>query len=277
MIETPDVSVHAPLRTRERWIYGGVGAMAPLAVAAATQDLGAVFSNTTTITMIGWSARVVLLFIIGGFVAFLHKKENDAWRCFLIGLAAPALITTGLAGSANRRVSAMPGLLTSAYAQATSSTATAPSSIKTIPLQSFGESFADQIARGFFGKNPQQTMIIVTSEPNAAVAQKVAASVADFAKCAVKKDKQLDAPGIAEPFIIADNKQNRYLVAVQTGNPDAGIAFFRTLNQHFPVQDMIVSKQSSKAEDLSKRLKDYASTGEQIVSILAPFKNSCPL
>jgi hypothetical protein len=89
------------LRVSERWIYGGLGALAPVIVSALTLDIESVFaSNLSFLVVIFWISRCLLLFIVGGFVSFLHKSETDAWRCFVIGISAPALITTAFAGSA---------------------------------------------------------------------------------------------------------------------------------------------------------------------------------
>src|SRR3954452_21595484 len=82
----------------ERWLYGGAGSLAPTIISATTVDFAIVFASITTPVFLGWSVRVMLLFIIGGFVTFLHRNETDHWRAFVIGISAPTLITTYLAG-----------------------------------------------------------------------------------------------------------------------------------------------------------------------------------
>jgi hypothetical protein len=69
--------------------------------------------------MLGFGFRTVCLLTIGGFVSFLHKKTDDEWTAFVIGIGAPALImtliTNGSSGVTNSL--AMDGRTTSAYAE----------------------------------------------------------------------------------------------------------------------------------------------------------------
>src|SRR4051794_1710149 len=88
------------LASRERWLYGGLGALAPVVVSALTLDFASVFTNPDLPVIGTWAIRSFLLFGVGGFVAFMQKAETDTWKSFLTGISAPALITTALAGSA---------------------------------------------------------------------------------------------------------------------------------------------------------------------------------
>lgn len=83
----------------QRWLYGGLGSTAPIAAAGATADFVAIFSDLQPIVFVGWFARTVVLFVIGGFVSFMHRHETSEWRAFVIGISAPALLTTLLAGN----------------------------------------------------------------------------------------------------------------------------------------------------------------------------------
>ena len=75
--------------------------MAPQAIIGITVDFSSVFATFTPVAFIGWLIRAVLLIAIGGFVSFLHRKETDPWRSFLIGLSAPALLSTLIAGTSH--------------------------------------------------------------------------------------------------------------------------------------------------------------------------------
>ena len=90
-----------PLPAWERWLYGGAGSVAPQAIIGITVDFSSVFAAFTPVAFIGWLIRAALLIAIGGFVSFLHRKETDPWRSFLIGLSAPALLSTLIAGTSH--------------------------------------------------------------------------------------------------------------------------------------------------------------------------------
>jgi len=90
-----------PLPAWERWLYGGAGSVAPQAIIGITVDFSSVFATFTPAAFIGWLIRAALLLGIGGFVSFLHRKETDPWRAFLIGLSAPALLSTLIAGTSH--------------------------------------------------------------------------------------------------------------------------------------------------------------------------------
>lgn len=91
-----------PLPSWERWLYGGAGSVAPQAIIGITVDFSSVFATFTPAAFIGWLIRALLLIAIGGFVSFLHRKETDPWRAFLIGLSAPALLSTLIAATSHQ-------------------------------------------------------------------------------------------------------------------------------------------------------------------------------
>jgi hypothetical protein len=90
-----------PLPSWERWLYGGAGSVAPQAIIGITVDFSSVFATFTPVAFIGWLIRAALLIAIGGFVSFLHRRETDPWRAFLIGLSAPALLSTLIAATSH--------------------------------------------------------------------------------------------------------------------------------------------------------------------------------
>jgi len=48
----------------------------------------------STAHFVGFGIRYAVLFIVGGFVAYLHDDENKPFKLFELGIVAPALITT---------------------------------------------------------------------------------------------------------------------------------------------------------------------------------------
>ena len=111
----------------KRFFLGGLGAVLPVAVWMLTLDIPQYLSSShfSTGEMLGASIRGVLLFLLGGFVAYLHDDENKSFKLVELGIAAPALIASLAAGSAannaleqNRReVSFNLSIVSSAYAQ----------------------------------------------------------------------------------------------------------------------------------------------------------------
>jgi hypothetical protein len=158
MKPAPQFAAPSPLTTKERCLYGGLGALAPVITTALTLDLVVVFSNPDPPTVVAWSVRCILFFLVGGFVAFLHKTESDAWRCFVIGISAPALITTGFSGRAvnntTPRFAEKLTFLDYAFARSTSPPISMAEQrgkeIELLPIGIFEETLSSKIRRGFF-------------------------------------------------------------------------------------------------------------------------------
>src|SRR3954470_10653807 len=91
----------APLSTLRRVLLGGAGAIAPLIVLGITVEWVTVFGSLTFFAFLGYAIKSILLFVVGGFVAFLQKNETDEFKCFVCGISAPALITTYAASTAH--------------------------------------------------------------------------------------------------------------------------------------------------------------------------------
>lgn len=82
---------------RKRFFIGGFGALMPVLVSLLAIDIGAMLdddSYLTTGNIIGVFIRYIILFMIGGFVAYLHDDEIKPFKLFEIGIAAPALISS---------------------------------------------------------------------------------------------------------------------------------------------------------------------------------------
>lgn len=81
----------------KRFLIGGLGALMPILVSLLAIDIGAILddhSNLTTGNIVGFLVRYAILFLIGGFVAYLHQDEQKPFKLFEIGIAAPALISS---------------------------------------------------------------------------------------------------------------------------------------------------------------------------------------
>ncbi len=81
----------------KRFLLGGGGALMPVLVSFLAIDIGAALSddeNLTTANIVGIGIRYMILFIVGGVVAYLHEDERKPFKLFELGIAAPALITS---------------------------------------------------------------------------------------------------------------------------------------------------------------------------------------
>jgi hypothetical protein len=82
---------------QRRFLLGGGGALMPVLISLLAIDLGALLdseSNLTTGNIIGFGIRYLVLFIVGGVVAYLHEDETKSFKLFELGIVAPALITS---------------------------------------------------------------------------------------------------------------------------------------------------------------------------------------
>lgn len=91
------------MRGQKRFLIGGIGALMPVIITVLTLDIAALLSDQHSLSMpntVGLTIRYMLLFFLGGFIAYLHKDELNEWKIFEIGIAAPALITSLIAANA---------------------------------------------------------------------------------------------------------------------------------------------------------------------------------
>lgn len=69
----------------------------PVLVSLLAIDIGATFDSDLGLTagnIVGFVVRYMILFLLGGFVAYLHDDETKPFKLFELGVAAPALITS---------------------------------------------------------------------------------------------------------------------------------------------------------------------------------------
>jgi len=76
----------------ERFLIGGVGGLAPVLMFLINVDFEKYFTDASTLKMIGYIFRAITLFLLGGFIAYLHDTERKKMTLFLIGLSAPSLV-----------------------------------------------------------------------------------------------------------------------------------------------------------------------------------------
>jgi len=151
-----------------RFLIAGTGAIIPLLLNLTVIDLRTILLGVTSLVLISYVIRQVALFAIGGMVGVLNN-EQDPFKLFQIGIAAPALITALLNGSQVRlpqaNTQASPSktaesrhmgwdLVSPAYAQEA-----ARERLKTFSLPS--ETAGQQVYRGLFGSVPTNVWYVI--------------------------------------------------------------------------------------------------------------------
>jgi len=154
------------MTTLNRFIVGGVGGLAPVFLFLITGDLVQHLIQLDTPRGIGYAARAIALFFVGGFIAYLHTDEDKPFKIFEIGIAAPALLAGALttaqlapnrpsAGPPEGRVGGSITLVLPAYAQST------PASDKVRRFTLAPESGWDQFLEGFIGRTPKNVWFVI--------------------------------------------------------------------------------------------------------------------
>src|SRR5262245_32066888 len=80
------------MTNKTRFLLGGIGALAPVLMFMINLDFERYFLEATTLKTVGYLVRGFILFLLGGFVAYLHDTEQKKITLFLLGLAAPSMI-----------------------------------------------------------------------------------------------------------------------------------------------------------------------------------------
>lgn len=80
--------------TWRKILIGGLGGASPLILSGLTLDISIVFPGISLGVIVGVLFKLALLFFVGGLVAYLHTTENDMFKLFQLGIAAPALIVS---------------------------------------------------------------------------------------------------------------------------------------------------------------------------------------
>jgi len=82
----------AELNTYQKIMLGGLGALTPVIMNLLAVDLEKLLINITIISVIAYLIKVIILFYIGGLVAYLNSDENKPIKLFQLGIYAPAMI-----------------------------------------------------------------------------------------------------------------------------------------------------------------------------------------
>ena len=92
-VDTRDPHDADVMRTRDKVLLGGVGALMPTIAVFLASEGATIDSFDEPASFIGYGLRVVLLFLIGSLWVWLHKTEHDPAKVFPLGVVAPAMIT----------------------------------------------------------------------------------------------------------------------------------------------------------------------------------------
>lgn len=249
---TPDAP--PPMPTIKRFLFGGAGAIAPLIVLALSLDPTTVFVNFTIVVFIGYAVKAVLLFIVGGFVGFLQRKETDELRCFLTGISAPALITTYTAGGAHAQVAELNRILPTIRVQPVAS--------------AFQESLYSQFSRGFTSSNPQTTVAIVGKTDNDSAAKRDAAAISLYVDCSIQgkttgqsQNRGIDEASLRQRGLSSDTlvvyppNDKSFYVLLKLGPPIVAVDYLNVIRGPIDVSHYIVINQAQATDQMSKAIQ----------------------
>jgi len=159
------------MTNKQRFLIGGAGGLAPIIMFLVTVDVNRIFSQPTFALALGYAVRAVLLFCIGGFVAYLQSDETQPFRIFQLGLGAPAMIAGFIATGST--LPSTPQLITAVYAATSTQTG---DGVKTFTLPPTGA--VGQFVEGLTGaRSPNVWFVIVSSSPNVNEAKAAAAKI----------------------------------------------------------------------------------------------------
>lgn len=174
------------MSTSKKILIGGLGALTPIILNLLVIELEVLLLKLTLFAVIGYLIRVIVLFYLGGIMAFLHKDENNPIKIFELGIVAPALITAMLnAGQIdlprmksqpeNRPIS-FSRLIPAAQAQTLTRQDSTKLDIKTFSMPQ--ETPIQQLWRGLTGSRPRQVWFVIAgSHLKVEDAQKQAAQI----------------------------------------------------------------------------------------------------
>lgn len=153
------------MTTQKKILIGGLGALTPIIMNLLVVDLNILLVNLTLFAFIGYAIRVIVLFYLGGVIAYLHKDEKNQIKIFELGIVAPALITVlinagnvdvpKIAHSAAGTNTSYHILVSSAYAQ----TDQPGQDLKTFSMPK--ESAIRQFWRGLTGASSKKVWFVV--------------------------------------------------------------------------------------------------------------------
>ena len=124
-------SPRSEISTLKKFIIGGIGGLAPLLATLYFADASLVTNYVQALDtdpeasekLVGFLTRVPILFLFGGFWAYLHHSEQDPLKVFQLGIVAPAMIVGMVSAAnvqearANEQTDAWLSIISEAYAQ----------------------------------------------------------------------------------------------------------------------------------------------------------------
>ena len=87
------------MESKKRILFGALGGATPFIITLLYIDFRILATSYDLFDWIGLAVRCIILVFMGGFVAYMHKKENDIWKIFQLGIAAPALCGIVISGN----------------------------------------------------------------------------------------------------------------------------------------------------------------------------------
>jgi SPOR domain len=157
-MEAQDSSVGS----RQRFLVAGLGGVSPVLVSLLVIDLQTLLLKVTPILVISYLIKILALFALGGLIGWLHKNEHELFKLFQLGIAAPALITAGINGTRIPLPEAVPVTTTRASFSLVGEAYAQPAQHPTTKQFSYPQETANQqIARGLFGKLPENVWFVI--------------------------------------------------------------------------------------------------------------------
>jgi len=87
------------MSNRERIVIGGIGAMTPVLLQLVALDINTMSDNLSGVAVAAYLVKVLLLFSLGGFWAYIHSDVKNKKLIFQLGIVAPSIITGLIASS----------------------------------------------------------------------------------------------------------------------------------------------------------------------------------
>lgn len=87
------VSDGGGLPLKEKIFIGGMGALAPALATFPLEDyVEFLYDPDLLASLLGFLVRLTFLFAVGSFWVYMHRKEDDPWKVFQLGIVAPAML-----------------------------------------------------------------------------------------------------------------------------------------------------------------------------------------
>lgn len=99
---TPSLSVlslFSNMLIKQRLLIGAMGALAPIFANLLVVDADHILKYAELYSTLGYLIRILLLALVGMFVAYLHDDETNRIKLFQLGMGGPALLIAALNGN----------------------------------------------------------------------------------------------------------------------------------------------------------------------------------